>query len=345
MTFKHGKFSDSPTLRSLERLAIQKGWYKDEPVVKTASPKLDLRVTNSLTNNIMVLCAGLRAKGFDEDAEEIEEKFIEYKKASKNELEDLVHEAHPKAAKVNDELVENIIEKHLTMLDVANKMATGKLSSSSDVLKAVKMVLGQASGDAIKEIKDNLSHAKNQMNVINKLCIDEGLDGGFTNLNANFDSVINNTTSASIKNLLNTIKASKSKAQGTWYEAALNLYNPDPEFSKKINVLFDGVINLVSKSRDLILDSSFKAVDSSDFLLKFNRVSNEANSLNSKQYPGTEAFFSKILAALADLASKFGVMQLNSDFSNVNSLHATLTQIEQALQNFKTKWASHLGAK
>lgn len=340
MTFKHGKFSDSPTLRSLERLAIQKGWYKDEPVIKTASPKLDLRVTNSLTNNIMVLCAGLRAKGFEENAEEIEERFMEYKKASKDELEDLVHEAHPKDVKVNGQLVENIIDKHLTMLDVANKMATGKLSAASDILKAVKTVLGQASNETIIEIKNILSDAKNQMKVINANCVDEGLVSKWTSLDANFDAVINNPSGLSIKDLLNIVKNAKSKTQGTWYEADV-----DDEFLKKVNPLFDNVISSISKARTLILESSFKAVDGSGFLLKYNKVSQDANALNSKKYPGTEAFFGKILGALADLSAKFGVMQLSSDFSKVADLHATLTQIEQALQNFKTKWASHIGAK
>lgn len=343
MTFKHGNFSDSPTMRALEKIAINKGFFKDEPVVKTASKeKLDLSVSSDLTSNLLKLCAGLKEKGFESYAEDLERKFIEYKVALAEDGEDLIEDAHPKA-KVNDVVFHNILETHDSFLKMLGKKPTGKLSSASEILKAVKMALGQASNDAIQEIKNNLNYAKNQMNIINKLCIDEGLDGSFTDLNANFDAVINNTTSASIKNLLNTIKSSKSKAQGTWYEKTLNLYNPDTEFQKKINVLFDGVINLVSKSRELILHSSFSAVDSSGFLLKFNKVSNDANTLNSKKYPGTEAFFGKIMGALADLSAKFGVMQLSSDFSKVDSLHTTLTQIEQALQNFKTKWASHIG--
>ncbi|CAB4197108.1 hypothetical protein UFOVP1290_628 [uncultured Caudovirales phage] len=152
MTFKHANFEDSPTMRSLIRLATDKGWVKDDPIEKVASNKIDLSVTDSLTENILKLCSGLRQSGMDKQAEELEVKFMQYKRAcglydiSKESGEDLVNAAHPdgshKMEGLNHE-VKTIIDKHLAMLGIVNKNSTGKLTNANQILNSVKMALGQ----------------------------------------------------------------------------------------------------------------------------------------------------------------------------------------------------------
>lgn len=155
MTFKHTKFEDSATMRSLEKLARDKGLVKLETITKSASSQLDLSPSSSLTENVLKLCAGLKAAGFDKYADELEGKFVTYKQAqtlyetSKETGEDLVHSAHPKGShklegvEGDEATFETIIDQHLKNMKVIEKTPTGKLSSASDVIHAVKKVLGQ----------------------------------------------------------------------------------------------------------------------------------------------------------------------------------------------------------
>lgn len=157
MTFKHTKFEDSTTMRSLAKVAQEKGWIKEEPLQKTASaPKLDLKPTENLTENLLKLCAGLRAQGFEKQAEELESKFVQYKQANalynvtKEKGEDLVEAAHPKGShklegvEGKEATFEDILDKHVKMMQVVDKKPTGKLSDASQILKAVKTVLAAA---------------------------------------------------------------------------------------------------------------------------------------------------------------------------------------------------------
>src|SRR5271166_3224783 len=103
MTFKHAKFADSPIMRSLEKVAQEKGLIKPAELKKEASikKKADITPTDNLMGNIFRLCAGLREQGLVKEATEIEMNYLQFKQAqtlyetSKEEGEDQVHAAHP----------------------------------------------------------------------------------------------------------------------------------------------------------------------------------------------------------------------------------------------------------
>lgn len=167
MTFKHSKFEDSVTMRSLEKLAREKGWVKSEPpMTKSASSKSDLSPSGSLVENVLKLCEGLRTAGYEKYASELETKLVTYKQAqtlyetSKEKGEDLVHAAHPKGSHKledveGDEAVfEDIIDKHLKHVEVVEKQPTGKLASSRDVISAVKVVLAQEGASIVNSKMD-----------------------------------------------------------------------------------------------------------------------------------------------------------------------------------------------
>jgi hypothetical protein len=155
MTFKHIKFEDSPVMRSLERIAKEKGLVKpSEPLIKTATPKTDLTPTPSLLTNLLKLCTGLREKGFEKQANELEVYLVNYKKAesiyetSKEKGEDLVHAAHPDGSHeledvdvIGDGAVfEDILDQMVKSLEVVNKKPTGKLSNAKAIDAAKKVV-------------------------------------------------------------------------------------------------------------------------------------------------------------------------------------------------------------
>ena len=156
MTFKHAKFEDSSTMRSLVKVAQDKGWIKEEPLSKQAAVKTaDLQPTTNLMENVIKLCNGLRQKGFTKYADELETNLFTYKQAqtlyevSKEKGDDLLGEAHPQGShKLEDvdsseAVVEDLVDKHKKIVQVVEKKPSGKLASPLDVLKAVRIVLGQ----------------------------------------------------------------------------------------------------------------------------------------------------------------------------------------------------------
>lgn len=156
MTFKHTNFQDSPIMRSLEKVAQEKGLIKSEPLTKTAAvKKIDLTPTTSLMDNVLKLCAGLRERGFEKQANELEVNLVNYKRAqtlyetTPEKGEDLVHAAHPKGSHKledvdSDEAVfEDILDQMAKAIQMVEKKPTGKLSSAN-AITSVKQVLAQS---------------------------------------------------------------------------------------------------------------------------------------------------------------------------------------------------------
>lgn len=173
MTFKHTKF-DSPTLRALEKIAVEKGLVKPAPLEKkAATKKADYTPTPDLMENILKLCAGLRAKGLTKQAAEVETAFLNYKQAqtlyetSKEKGEDLIQAAHPKGSHKlegvdgEEATVEDIIEQQLKMMKVVEKKPTGKLASSKSILNAVKVVLAEEVAPA--QTEEEISRQINEL--------------------------------------------------------------------------------------------------------------------------------------------------------------------------------------
>lgn len=157
MTFKHVQFEDSAIMRSLEKVAQEKGLIKPEPLTKTAAAKkTDLTPTTSLLDNVLKLCSGLRERGFEKQANDLEGHLVNYKVAqtlyetSPEKGEDVIHAAHPKGshklegldASDDGAVVEDILDQHAKNLQMIEKKPTGKLSTAK-AINAVKQVLGQ----------------------------------------------------------------------------------------------------------------------------------------------------------------------------------------------------------
>lgn len=173
MTFKHVKFEDSPIMRSLEKVAHEKGLVKPNVLEKIASrpKKLDMTPSPDLMENIFKLCTGLRVQGFTKEATELEVKYLNYKQAQTlyeahtEKGEDLIEAAHPEGShhledvEGDEAIFEDILDKHEKILDVVNKTPKGKLSEASAVINAVKTVLSEkknkksVTGDHFLDVK------------------------------------------------------------------------------------------------------------------------------------------------------------------------------------------------
>lgn len=181
MTFKHVKFEDSPIMRSLEKVAREKGLVKSEPLQKAAAAiikKADIVPTSNLMENIFKLCNGMRAEGLEKEAMEVEMNFLNYKRAQtlyeahKEKGEDLIHAAHPdgshklEGVEGEEATFEDILDRHAKILQKIEKMPTGKLSSAAQIVRAVKMALGQSADEFKKTISDNMKTVMRNMAAI-----------------------------------------------------------------------------------------------------------------------------------------------------------------------------------
>jgi DNA-binding ferritin-like protein len=180
---KHTKHWDSELSRSLEKVALAKGLIKPDPIQKQASldkQTLDLSPSRDLMNNVFKLCQGLRAEGLIKEASEVETYYLNYKQAQTlyqahtETGEDVVHSAHPKGShhlvdvSGDEATVEDILDKHKKIVKMIEKTPTGKLSSASDILQAVKIALGgNPDADAIlQEIKSILATVKKNITQV-----------------------------------------------------------------------------------------------------------------------------------------------------------------------------------
>jgi hypothetical protein len=220
MTFKHIAFNESETMRELSRIAIDKKMIKPSaPIIKEASAP-DYSVSTSLTQNILKLCSGLRANGLSKYADEVESKFITYKKAAQEcynvsgeEGTDLVNAAHPEGSHQlvdvpGDSLVETIIDRQLADLKTIDKEPKGKLGTTKDIIKEVKRALGQETKNIdYRACIDSLNQARSSFDKAKSL-VDAELSF-FRNIipltNPVSDSLIDNPTQDGIKKASNYI--------------------------------------------------------------------------------------------------------------------------------------------
>lgn len=159
MTFKHIKFEDSPIMRSLEKVAKEKGLVKPESVLqklasRPAVKKVDATPSTNLMENIFKLCEGLRSQGLVAEANELEVNYFQFKQAQtlyeahKEKGEDLIHAAHPdgshklEGVEGDEACFEDILDQQVKTLQKIQKKPTGKLESNAHVLSEVKKALG-----------------------------------------------------------------------------------------------------------------------------------------------------------------------------------------------------------
>lgn len=152
-------------IKHLEAMKNLEDTHPQEVDVKSLL-NLNASEDSSFDENILKLCEGLRNKGFEKHARDLEEKFLNFKKADVHlyrvhdeDGDDLVEFAHPEGDTNmgDDDLgdVETIVSKHKKIVDVIQKEPTGKLAS---YVEQCKIVLawddGDEDSDIVKKYKD-----------------------------------------------------------------------------------------------------------------------------------------------------------------------------------------------
>jgi hypothetical protein len=365
MTFKHVKFGDSVTMRSLEKVAQEKGWIKNDPITKTASGP-DLNPSVNFMENVVKLCSGLRHSGFDKYADELENAFVAYKQADKsydvsNEKgEDLIEAAHPEGGHQmegveGDAYVEDILEKHLKMLEVSNKEPTAK-KSSKDILKAVKTVLAQAPSahslinDANKDINivfsmatrsggltaPVLSWLEGRKNIIGKLVTQSEEDLSVADINeamSTIDSISRNLHPNAMHNYLPEFLNKGISTDVLWSKVSEKLQSAKAKLQEAAGTLAEHQANPDSRPTE---PAAVNPV-----LVKIQGAQNALNGIASLVKSDTSADPGDV-KAVNDWMSRVGgaLKSLESSYTSMSpeDAEASLAKITKDFAEVKKQW-------
>lgn len=352
MTFKHAKFEDSAVMRSLEKLAREKGLVEPEKITKTASSKVQLTPTSALMENVLNLCAGLRQAGFHKHAEELEEKFVAYKQAqtmyetSKETGEDLVDRAHPKGSHhlenvdSDEAVVETIVDKHLKNLKMIEKEPTGKLASSKSILNAVKIVLAQGT-DETKKVLDQLSAQMAKL----RASVNAVKNKADTELTFSIDRTVNNIIEESQNPTIDNLESIKSSLTNLGRRL-----QPGTAWQYATSYGFGGL----SKDTWSVVSGSLRAAqDAVNEGLKLRNSYNELVSAGlvkeqdkavqpPQEKPPTDPTLEKIKAARSSLNGIIGLVKADSgaDPQDVRDINGWIAKVDAALKNLESTYSS-----
>ena len=142
----------SEVMRSLERVALKKGMLQlDDPIVKSAAKKEAYEASGDLQADMLKLASGLRKRGYEKEANDLEDKIFNYKRAAcewydvtGEEGEDLIDFAHPDGdVTIGDSeygKVETIVSTQKKIRKMLEKTPTGKYAAVQDVARALGLV-------------------------------------------------------------------------------------------------------------------------------------------------------------------------------------------------------------
>jgi len=262
MNFKHEKFDDSAVMRSLEKVAREKGWVEVKPITKSASNELNLSPSPNLVDNVMKLCAGLRQAGLERYALDIENKFVAFKQAATlydthgETGDDLIDAAHPKGSHkmegLDNAVFKTILDRHVDMINMIDKKPSGKLSNAKDILRAVKVVLAQApaaapASDVSKleaNIRQNMSRLKSSLTKLVSLTESE-FTWSLSHRANEVSEWASNPTKANLDNIKKGLAGIREKCRPSWSGGV------SEDLWSKIQPLIDLLISLNDKSIEM----------------------------------------------------------------------------------------------
>jgi len=350
MTFKHINFEDSTTMRSLFKVAKEKGWIKEEPLKEkiASSSQVDLNPSQSLLENLVKLCSGLRLSGFDKQADELENNFVQFKKANSlynvgNETgEDLVHAAHPKGSHKMEDIdskeatFEDILDKHLQMLNVVNKKPTGKFANSKDILKSVKTVLAQG---ASKEQLDNaiqnaMTAIVNNISKIEMLTSDE-----LTFSIKDYTSIIEKLTSSptidnlrKVQDLLDKLE-SRLDPNGWVHYATFGASGLSEDTWQGIQSILNQTKKLISNA--ISWRSQLKQLESNNFdFSKQENVPKQSPTVLKEQNISASPIVSRLLALSNKLKAYSAVGNIAKNNSAASWIKQEISEISEIISRF-----------
>lgn len=338
MTFKHVKFQDSAVMRSLERVAREKGLVKPEELVKEASlqKKADLTPTDNVLLNLLKLSEGLREAGFDKYADELETKALAYKRAqtlyetSKEKGEDLIDAAHPKKDHSNEGVegssaFDTIVEQHLNNVKVVEKAPTGKLASSKDILKAVRVVLAEDGDVLLDQIREQVSIILSSVRKLDSITSKELTFDLSTGYLPNLENLGKNPTVDRLKQMQGIISKMRWRLKpGTMFGVSEDLWS-------QIEPLQAGAEKAIAKAIDLRVKYN---------QLKSKELSgDEAPKPAAPAAPASNPVADKIHNAKVSLNGIAALVRADTsaDAEDVTAVNAWISKIDAALKDLEAR--------
>lgn len=374
MTFKHGKFSESVVMRSLEKVAREKGLVKEEDFVKTATvtKRANLNPSSDPLVSLMRLGEGLREAGYEKLAVEIEDKALAFKQAqtlyetSKETGEDLIDFAHPKGSHKlegvdgTEAVFETILDQHLKSVKMIEKMPTGKLASHKDILGAVKKALAQGASTA-----DLANEALGVINEVARL-VNEELTVSVDNFTKKAAQLASNPTVFNIKELKTLLDRLSKRLNpsffsgATWGMGGLSDYTWN-RASSLINKA-QGILNKALESRmkddngeqaklegrpssDQPITLPEQTVVASKFDVQLATVENLKQKISTwKAYrsisnqPSAIKWINEEMAALNDITKRYSAIPEGQQEAAASQLSKEVGEEKSAISQFENSW-------
>lgn len=330
MTFKNTNFSDSPVMRSLEKVALSKGLIKNDPIKKEASA-VDLKITPNLISNLLKLANGLRSKNLISQAEELEDRIICYKKSLASiPYAEILDQAHPKSNKLENlqHTVNTLIDNQLEILHSVNNQAKGKIANKK-ILNRIAQILNLNS-------KPESNSTETQLNLTDAAWVSE--DG--LRCNSKFINDKLEPQALSLNETLKYLNNLKSLSTDKRF---------NPEVSKAVMASMNVILNLLknyttacksaySQARELEKDRLQNIHDVNQSRVSFSEVgSNFKNGVLAKVNVGKATTF---------LGVEGAIIALKKDLGNVifTKLSPGFDFDEDFMQGIKNKGFEYLNA-
>jgi hypothetical protein len=276
MTFKHSDFDDSSVMRSLVKVAAEKGWLPASNIAKTAAnekAQIDFHPSENLFANILKLCQGLRTLGLEKYADDLEVKYLNFKQAntlynvSGEDGDDLLHSAHPKGShklvdvEGKEATVEDLLDKHLQFLGVVNKKPNGKLANHQ-ILNQVMVVLAEEDLDSLynkaavefekfQQLYSGIARRLNEANNTNAAYF-QFIQGVINKRDVYQNTNIENLLSASLDNLKNDKKPgffATSEENQTWQNEVVPMFEIAYRYSNAFKNTVSTIRNIEAGKR------------------------------------------------------------------------------------------------
>ena len=299
-----------------------------DSLTKNAVKEADVVVMDriSFDENILKLCSGLRAKGFDKHADGIERKFLAYKTAANTHLyrahdedgEDLINAAHPDGdpnmgdGEHGD--VETILSKHKKIVDVIQKEPTGKLGF---YVEQCKIALGE-DDTAIKKKYDDF----------------------IRNFLPDFDRVFMNKDGALLAPKYQQAKLPNGKTVSDYNLDTMRLvlgHSIDPNFWES-----RGGASKVLGYADWVIKSLYDLIAQIDAA-----IDNGNEAFDNKQYPdqalaALNPHREEFLTVYTEYGKDAGAAKYHGQFTSVEKLNNTISPLIERLNSLSVRIDRHI---
>jgi len=356
---RHIRLNNSSVADYFKRSALENGWIKEKQIEKKAS--VDISVTGNFDADIANLIHGLNKEGMSSLASELQDNFLEYKKAeaklydvTKDEYNKLMHLAHPGGSTKlknmsGDSVVEDVYDTRKALMDLLKEKRIKKKAQVEINIENTVEYLKKVAALCISTI-DNL------IDKINKTITDEENKKDKENSTNNFYSLKEQIRLFLNIETINSDLQKKSIYFINLYNAAYSASQNNEDIKKIINQYSKKILNYLNQIKikiDQAMDWIILPDDEKEALKKMqNFIAQHISPVNQKfiqiteiinKYNPNDEGVSDIKTYIYNLKTKYDTLCKSLDKSDFyDDASSESTKDQQEIINESRKISNYL---